>query len=257
MQPVRILHWKPEEAGPLIELVRRAGFEPLCSDELHGTAIARAILADLPAAILIDLSRLPSHGREVAVWLRARKSTRHIPLIFVGGEPAKIENIRQLLPDAAFTTPGRLASTLKRETGQPVRDPVSPPSVMERYKDRSAAQKLGIVASSTVALIDPPRGYAAILGDLPEGAELLEDPDSPQPVTLWFLHDTQGLLASLRQIRALAPATKLWLLWKKGSKDGLTQNSIREHANAAGLVDYKICAVDSRWSAMAFARKKS
>ena len=43
-----------------------------------------AVNADL---VLIDLDRLPSHGREVAVWLRGRKATRMIPIVFAGGVP--------------------------------------------------------------------------------------------------------------------------------------------------------------------------
>ena len=38
---------------------------------------------DLTDAVVIDLGRLPSHGREAGVFLRASKSTRLIPLLFV------------------------------------------------------------------------------------------------------------------------------------------------------------------------------
>ena len=54
----------------------------------------------------------------------------------------------------------------------------------------------------------------------------------------------------------IADRTKLWVVWRKGSADGLTSNLIREAANEAGLVDYKICAVDAQWSGMVFARGK-
>ena len=54
----------------------------------------------------------------------------------------------------------------------------------------------------------------------------------------------------------IADRTKLWIVWRKGSTDGLTSNLVREAANEAGLVDYKICAVDAQWSGMVFARRK-
>ena len=38
-----------------------------------------------PAAVVIDLDKLPSHGREVAVYLRQGKATRRIPLVFRQG----------------------------------------------------------------------------------------------------------------------------------------------------------------------------
>ena len=60
---------------------------------------------------------------------------------------------------------------------------------MERYASRSKAQKLGIKEGSTVALFDAPRDYAAVLGEMPAGVELVEEPDSVHPVTLWFVRD--------------------------------------------------------------------
>jgi hypothetical protein len=56
-------------------------------------------------------------------------------------------------------------------------------------------------------------------------------------------------------MRDLAGRTKLWVLWPK--QKALTQALIREGAVAVGLVDYKICAVNETWSAMALARPRS
>ena len=55
-------------------------------------------------------------------------------------------------------------------------------------------------------------------------------------------------------MQAIAARTKLWIVWRKGI---LTDKLVREHAIDSGLVDYKICAVNAHWSAMAFARRKS
>ena len=54
----------------------------------------------------------------------------------------------------------------------------------------------------------------------------------------------------------LAKGSKLWMIWKKGSTNGLTQNLVREAANEHGLVDYKICSVNAQWSGMLFAAEK-
>jgi hypothetical protein len=97
------------------------------------------------------------------------------------------------------------------------------------------------------------------LGEVPDSVEFREDDDAP--TTLWFVHDREGLLENLRRMRTMASRTKLWLLWQKGANGfsgaGVTQNSVREMAREVGLVDYKICSVDARWSAMLFARKKA
>jgi hypothetical protein len=108
-----------------------------------------------------------------------------------------------------------------------------------------------------VALFDAPRDYAAVLGEMPPGVELVEDPSAVHPVTLWFVRDPRDYRTGLRRMRAIADRTKLWIVWRKASPGGLTSNLIREAANEAGLVDYKICAVDAQWSGMVFARRKA
>jgi len=255
LKRARIIHWRPEEATPLLEVVERSGCAAEYSEDIHGPAITRAIQQSIPDVAVIDLSCLPSHGREIAVWLRGRKATRHVPLIFVGGEPDKVARIREVLPDAEFTDLVALPQAL--QSIREVANPAQPPSIMDRYQGRTAAQKLGVRPGDKVAVIDPPRDYTTVLGEIPEGAELLEDTEQPCAVTLWFVHEPEPFLAALPTLRTLAGKTKLWLLWRKGSQNGITQNFVREAAIDAGLVDYKICAVDGRWSAIAFARKKS
>ena len=132
-------------------------------------------------------------------------------------------------------------------------NPVVPAQMMQRYASRTAAQKLGIGEGTTAALIDPPRNYATVIGQLLDGAALEETADAA-PVTLWFVHDAPGCREALPAMRKLASRTKLWILWRKGS--GVTQTFLREEASAVGLVDYKVCAVDTAWSAMLFARRK-
>jgi hypothetical protein len=224
--------------------------------------MAGVIRQSVPDVVIIDLSRLPSHGREVAVWLRGRKATRHVPLIFVDGEPEKVERVRELLPDALFIGLAQLRATLKKVAAKtargeaPAKDPIVPPQIMDRYGSRTAAQKMGIRAGSTVGVLDAPRNYAPVLGEMPENTEFSEDAEEVHPVTIWFVHEPEPFLSNLRQMRAMAGKTKLWILWRKGQKNGMTQNFIREAAIDAGLVDYKICAVDGTWSAIALARRK-
>jgi len=253
MPRVRIVHWKATEAGPLIDACRAGGFE-VEYDDVDGSLLLKNIRQKLPDVLAIDLTRLPSHGRDVAIYLRRTKYARHIPLVFVDGAPEKVEAIRQQLPDATFTTRGQLRAALKSASAKRVENPVLPPGLMERYGSRTVAQKLGIKAGAAVAVIDPPRDYAAALGELPEGAELVETPDSIQAVTLWFVRDPRDYQAGLRRMRTIAHQTKLWVVWRKGS---LTDRVVRQAAIEVGLVDYKICAVNAQWSAMAFARKKS
>lgn len=256
MPRVRVIHWREAEAGALIESCRGAGFQ-VDYDAGGGMVVTRAIRAKLPDVFAIDLSRLPSHGREVAVWLRRTRSTRGIPLVFVGGEPAKVASIQGLLPDAWYCQPRNVAATLRRALQAKATgcQPATPAAIPEK----PAAQKLGIAAGLTVAVIEPPRGFPDLLGEIPAEVEFAESASSPHAtLTLWFLHDRESLMEGLREMRRLAARTKLWLIWRKGGKgEDLTQNLVRSTACEAGLVDYKICSVNQDWSGMLFALKKS
>jgi hypothetical protein len=239
---VRIVHWKPPLAGPLIEAVRAAGHEAEY-DAVRGNETTKLIRANPPDAIVLDLNCLPSHSRDTAAYLRGTRYARHIPMIFVGGEAEKVEGVRRLMPDAVYTTLKRLPAAIRKACARPVENPVRPPGMMERYGSRTVAEKLGIKAGSMVALMDPPRDYAAALGKLPADVELIEEPEEALAVTLWFVRDPSALDVALRGMRGLASRTKLWIVWLKG-KGALTDRLVREMANGADLVDYKICAVN-------------
>jgi hypothetical protein len=206
-------------------------------------------------AVIINLNRRPSYGREVATALRGAKSTRYIPIVFVEGAPEKVAPIRQLLPDAVYTTWAKLPTALKKL--KRVTDPVVPKQMMDRYKGRTTAQKLGVKENSTITVIEPPRDYAKVLGDLPANVEIKEDPETLSQVTVCFAHDPDMLAEILELGRRIAGKTKFWICWQKGKKTGFNDIPIRSSAVALGLVDYKVCSLDSTWSGMVFALKKA
>lgn len=56
----------------------------------------------------------------------------------------------------------------------------------------------------------------------------------------------------------LAEQGPVWIAWpKKASPQGsdLTQAAVRRVGLAAGLVDYKVCAIDAIWSGLLFTRR--
>ena len=156
MPRVRLFHWKAPEASPFIELLRAAGHR-VAYDEKIAPGLFSKIRKAPPDAVVIALNRLPSHGREVASFLRGSKTTRHIPIVFVGGDPAKVDAVRGLIPDAAYTSVERLIPTLQNVLAHPPAAPIVPPQMMERYRGRTAAQKLGIAKDTQVGLLDPSR----------------------------------------------------------------------------------------------------
>ena len=101
MPKLRLVHWKAQEAEERAERLRSADYEVNC-DIPGGASFLRDLGLDAPAAVVIDLSRLPSQGRDMALLIRRRKSTRHLPLVFVGGTTAKVQRVRELLSKFAF-----------------------------------------------------------------------------------------------------------------------------------------------------------
>jgi hypothetical protein len=62
-------------------------------------------------------------------------------------------------------------------------------------------------------------------------------------------------------IRVLTASGKgrLWIAWPKkesGIKSELTQQKVRNAGLATGWVDYKICSINTIWSALLFTKRK-
>jgi len=254
MARIRLFHWKAEEAKPLLTVLQAAGHSV---DYQQQTLSTRELREHVPQAYVIDLTRTPSHGRELAVYLRGAKATRHVPIVFVGGELEKVEYVRRVIPDATYTPIARLKTALKSAIANPPANPVKPAQMMERWSHRSTAQKLGIAKACRVAVIDPPHDYQHAIGALPEGATLDEESADDCAVALWFVHGVPEFHAALPRMRKLASRSRLWILWRKKKADGLDGNFIRKCANEFGLVDYKICSLSDTWSGMVFAVKKA
>lgn len=253
---VQVFHWRPEEAGALIALLEKGGFS-VGYDPVRPQAGVRMMAEDGAFAAVIDLSRMPSYGRYWAAEIRGRKKLRRLPIVFVNGDGVREERIRMTIPDGLFASSKDLVKVLR--SAKPLADPVVPPRT-SIASDRPVAGKLGIKAGARVAVFDPPVGYLKLIGTLPDGAALEEEPQETLPLTLWFVREEDGFLAALRGMRRLAGAgSKVWVIYpklQKGQRGGLNQNLIRESANAVGMVDYKICSVDGVWSGMLFTSKK-
>jgi hypothetical protein len=258
MPRVRLFHWNAEEAATFIASLQAAGHK-VDYDEKIVPGLFSGIRNSPPEAFVIFLARLPSQGREVATALRGFKATRHVPIVFVDGVPEKVETVRSHLPDAVYTSRGRMATALRKALAHPPASPVVPTQMMDRYAARTAAQKLGIAEGASVALLDPPRDYGKVLGQIPNRVTFVEGGGPGCAVTLWFVQDAQAYQSALPRVRTLAGRTKLWILWpKRRNREpaAISEQIVRDAALALGLVDYKICSVNERWSALAFARKK-
>ncbi len=257
MQRVRLIHWDVVEADEKAAELRVAGYRVDC--EPLTPAVLRALKCDPPAAVVIDLSRLPGQGRDVGLAIRHAKTTRGVPLVFVGGDSNKVGQISQQLPDAEYTGWSRIRSALKRAIANPPKDPVVPESALAGYAGTPLPKKLGIKENSVVALIDTPQGFERQIGALPPGVTFRRTARGRPDLIIWFAKSSKHLSKRMAWMAELTGQGGIWIAWPKeasGMTTDLTQAVVRKLGLAAGLVDYKICAIDSTWSGLKFARRK-
>ncbi len=254
---IRLIHWKAAEAQEKAQKLRSLGYDVDC--EPFTPAVWKRLRQKPPQAVVIDLSRLPSQGRDLGVAIRKHKATRHMPLVFVDGEPAKVERVKQLLPDAVYTAWNRIQSALKKAIARPPSEPVVPQSMMEGYAGTPLPKKLGIKAGSVVVLIDAPPEFEKTLGKLPEGVALRRHNRGRRDLTIWFACSQNDLQKRIERMGNAAGDGGLWIVWPKKSSaqaSDLTQALVREIGLDTGLVDYKVCAVDETWSGLKFTRRR-
>ncbi|MBI3160288.1 MAG: hypothetical protein HYZ26_11885 [Chloroflexi bacterium] len=112
---IYLFHWNGDEIESLAAPLRRAGYQVETEAEDGGRG-GKAIAANPPAAVVFYLTRLPSHSFHTAEYLHERKSTRGIPLVFVGDDTQKAAAYRAKLPAAHFIAPDALLDTLAELT---------------------------------------------------------------------------------------------------------------------------------------------
>jgi hypothetical protein len=256
MPRVLVVHWNAPEAAERAQRLRDQGFEAE-SYAGPGGAGFLALAADPPGAIVIDLARIPSQGGAAGIAFRQRKATRLVPLVFIEGDPGKTAHVRAMLPDAIFTTWTKIGAALGRALRQAPRQPLVP-DTFAGYSGTPLPKKLRIRENSVVALLHAPQGFHAKLAPLPPGVRF-EQQAREADVILAFVKSVAALGRELPALaRDMRKGRTLWIVWPKKASalaGDLGEARVREMGLAAGLVDYKVCAVDETWSGLAFASR--
>jgi len=254
---IRLFHWNAAEGAACASELRALGYE-VELQSVADPADLRALGLRPPDAVVIDLRRVPSHGREVGAALRRQKATRSVPLVFVEGDPQKTARVRGLLPDAVYAPWAGIAAAIERAVREPPASPVAP-STMDAYSGAPLVKKLGIKPGALVALLGAPEGFEAKLEGLPEGVRIVRVARGRLDVVLLFARSHSELERRFPSAaRALAGKAGLWIVWPKKTSPlaaGLDEGAVRRFGLAASFVDFKICAVDETWSGLQFARR--
>lgn len=259
MSRIRLVCWNEELAAERARGLKTAGFE-VDASRFDPAGMITRLKENPPALMLIDLDRLPSHGREVAGVLRNSKALREIPIVFAGGAEEKVARVRAEVPDAIFTNWAGVAPAVKEAMKNAPAMPSRPAPHMKRFAGSPLAKKLDLKAGVKAALIGAEAGFVDLLGELPEGVEWQKGVTSKTKLVLCFVRAIHELADAFELASARMPeGCSLWIIYPKKAgryKVDFNQNDVRLTGLGVGMVDYKICAVDADWSGMKFARRK-
>jgi hypothetical protein len=226
---------------------------------MPNAAAIRKLKDHKPDVFVIDLSRLPSQGRDVGLVIRQSRDLRYVPIVFVGGLPDKIQTAKKHLPDAVYTVWDSIETVVKNAIANPPENPVVPPTALDGYSSAPLPKKLGIKPKCRIMLVNVPSGFKKLIGKLPIGAKYVSQSDGDAHLLLWFVKSRLRLQNEIKTVsKSMAANGGLWICWPKktsGAKSDLSETTVRIIGLQTGLVDYKICAIDSTWSGLKFARR--
>jgi hypothetical protein len=257
VKTIKLLSWHDDVEKKAASL-QRPGLQIDAAPLIRSSGVVGELAHLNPAALVFDLDKRASHAREIALALRSSKSARHIPILFAGGLPEKMDRIRSENPDASYATWAEAAKALASLLKHP---PPVPAIVSPRdFSSTPLPKKLGIGSNMQVGLIAAPDGFEELLGDLPESTTLVTRITPKTSLAACFIRSLEDLAATLDLLTLRLPKqASAWIVHPKQTSKHHTdfnQNHVRDAALAAGFVDYKVCSIDANWSALKFAHRK-
>ncbi len=120
--------------------------------------------------------------------------------------------------------------------------------------DKSIAERLFIKPGNTFLLVNPPAGYLAKLGAIPQGVSIIRESSLPVEVIQVFVADRAALEQQLPRLKQLmSPKGMLWVTYTKGSskiKTDINRDTIHAYAQSIGLQGVAMISIDEDWSAL-------
>lgn len=127
---------------------------------------------------------------------------------------------------------------------------------MAGYSSTPLAKKLGIKENCRIGLVNAPKDFQSVLGELPHGVTFVKRMANSLDIILFFVLKEQELARDFARLaRNLVANGMIWIAWPKKSSGVATDLSferVQRIGLDAGLVDVKICAVDETWSGLKF-----
>jgi hypothetical protein len=120
--------------------------------------------------------------------------------------------------------------------------------------EKSVAQKLLVKEGRKVLLVHAPQGYAARMGELPPGVQVMDAVGEPADIVQVFVEDRKDLEAQLPRLKSvLSPKGALWVTYHKGTsrvKTDINRDTINDYARSIGLEGIAMISIDEDWSAL-------
>lgn len=122
MKNIFFIHWESTEVEALAEQIAQMGYN-VATECKDGPTACRRVTEMQPDVVVISLRKFVSGGRETGRFLGTSRVTKHIPIIYMDGpRDARRDRIKEILPEAIFSSIQDLPETLKRVLGT---DPAS------------------------------------------------------------------------------------------------------------------------------------
>ena len=114
-----VIHWSAEELPAKAALVEAAGARVVGTEAKDGAQAGRSIRELAPDVLVVWLSRLPSHGRVTAGYVRSQGWGRELPILFVDGDPEALDKgkrakLQEVVPDGIVVTPRTLQAWVEK-----------------------------------------------------------------------------------------------------------------------------------------------
>jgi hypothetical protein len=116
------------------------------------------------------------------------------------------------------------------------------------------AQKLRIKKGRSICFVNPPEGYIAQLGNLPDGTVVVPDLTKSVDIIQVFVADREELENRLPKLKPnVAPNGIIWVTYHKGTskvKTDINRDGIWQYARTLGMEGVAMISLDDSWSAM-------
>ncbi|MRR32106.1 DUF3052 family protein [bacterium] len=123
--------------------------------------------------------------------------------------------------------------------------------------EKSLCERLQVKPGRTLRLINPPDGFTALLGPLPERSKMASKFDKAD-VVLFFVKNMEWLKTGLSAAAdALAPGGILWVIYPKltsALRSDVNRDKIFQYGATIGWTGVAMTSVDETWSAFRMKR---